>query len=191
MVWFIVLASLAAVCGIGYLFLPVLKKMKGIKPSTKAKDNKEVKKSIRADKKQQKASKKLEKQLEKQEKIVPVKAESVEDPDTKVIENNLDLDGFFNTDFSSQKKDLDDEDSLKASYDDLFDDLFSSEYRANTRKVKDDFYDIVSSDDEEIVDYLDDDIFDSDNKDMAKMIKDLPPEIKAIMLSNVFDKKDI
>ena len=54
MVWFIVLASLAAVCGIGYLFLPVLKKMKGIKPSNKAKDNKEVKKSIRADKKQQK-----------------------------------------------------------------------------------------------------------------------------------------
>ena len=54
MVWFIVFASIIALCGIIYLFLPMFKKLKNSKSVLKSKkEDKEVKKSIKQDKKQQ------------------------------------------------------------------------------------------------------------------------------------------
>lgn len=203
MVWFIVLGVIIALCGIIYLFLPMLKKLKNSKPTSKYKEKKEVKKSIKADKKQQKEDKKLERKLQKQEKAVEPeeKVQVFEDPDTQVIQNNLELDGFFNTDFSSVNKSdyFDENESLKSSYDDAFEDFFSNErfdFSNSKSKIdpyntsEDSFYGNDISGDDDISDFLNEDYF-SDKKDMAKMIKDLPPEIKAIMLSDVFDKKDI
>ena len=181
----------------------MLKKLKNSKPTSKSKENKEVKKSIKADKKQQKEDKKLERKLQKQEKAVKPeeKVQVFEDPDTQVIQNNLELDGFFNTDFSSVNKSdyFDENESLKSSYDDAFEDFFSNErfdFSNNKSKIdpyntsEDSFYGNDISGDDDISDFLNEDYF-SDKNDMAKMIKDLPPEIKAIMLSDVFDKKDI
>lgn len=203
MVWFIVFICIIALCGLIYLFLPIFKKLKGVKPVSKSKEKKEVKQSIKQDKKQQKEDKKLERKRQKQEKseVKEASQSAFEDPDTKVIQNNLDLDGFFNNDFSSAKKEkyFNEKESLKSSYDDAFEDFFSNErfdFSNNKRKIdpyntsEDNFYGNDISGDDDISDFLNEDYF-SDKKDMAKMIKDLPPEIKAIMLSDVFDKKDI
>ena len=190
MVWFIVFASIIALCGIIYLFLPMFKKLKNSKSVLKSKkEDKEVKKSIKQDKKQQKEDKKLERKLEKQEKSSAIEEKKFEDPDTKVIENNLDLDGFFNTDFSSLKKE-EERESIKSSYDDIFDDMFSNEQYSFSGR-KNDNYNFDDIDDAEINEFLEDDMFTFDKNNMSQMIKDLPPEIKAIMLSDVFDKKDI
>ena len=88
MVWFIVLGVIIALCGIIYLFLPMLKKLKNSKPTSKSKENKEVKKSIKADKKQQKEDKKLERKLEKLYTYAHLKHdEDTAEPLAKSLEN--------------------------------------------------------------------------------------------------------
>ena len=195
MVWFIVIAAAILICGLIYLFLPLLKKMKNGK-TAKTSEKSQIKKEIKADKKQQKADRKVERQLQKQEKDQEIISMSQhEDPDVKVEENNLDFDGFFSPDYSSEKQKFDERESLKSSYDDAFEGMFESDAHnsRNRNRERDSFYNIEDfASDNDLADFLNEDAFKSSNKDnMAKMIQDLPPEIKAIMLSDVLDKKDI
>lgn len=193
--WWIAFIVLAAVIGIVYLFLPLIKKGMANAKTKKTKDKTEkkaIKESIRQDKKNQKEQKKLEKQQAKQEsEAKPEKPVKEEDPDLKIDNNNLDIDGFFNTDFNAAKeKDSNKDDILNKEYDDIFDNLFSND-RPSSKSYENDndgTYDPVKE--SEIRDYLNDESSLRENKDIGKMIADLPPEIKALLLSDALDKKD-
>ena len=192
--WWIAFIVLAAVIGIVYLFLSLIKKGMANAKTNKAKDKTEkkaIKESIRQDKKNQKEQKKLEKQQAKQESEAKSEKPVKEDPDLKIDNNNLDIDGFFNTDFNAAKeKDSNKDDILNKEYDDIFDSLFSND-RPSSKSYENDndgTYDPVKE--SEIRDYLNDESDLNSDKDIGKMIADLPPEIKALLLSDALDKKD-
>lgn len=192
--WWIAFIVLVAVIGLVYLFLPLIKKGIANAKTKRTKDKtdkKVIKESIKQDKKNQKEQKKLEKQQAKQEIELKQEKSVKDDPDLKIDNNNLDIDGFFNTDFNAKKeKEANNEDILNKEYDDIFDSLFSNDRPSS--KLNDDFDDVVYDPvkESEIRDYLNDESNLKNDKDIGKMIAELPPEIKALLLSDALDKKD-
>ena len=123
--------------------------------------------------------------------------ESKEDPDTKVNEENLEIKELFEEKPKNYFEESDDSD-LTINQD--FDDLFGSEYipRKSPRIVDKPSFDFISDgsvdgDDEEIKDFLEELKRTSLTKktSLAEEINELPPVIKALMISDLFDKKDI
>lgn len=123
--------------------------------------------------------------------------ESKEDPDTKVNEENLEIKELFEEKPKNYFEESDDSD-LTINQD--FDDLFGSEYIPSKSLRTDDnsSFDFVSDgsvdgDDEEIKDFLEELKRTSLTKktSLAEEINELPPVIKALMISDLFDKKDI
>lgn len=123
--------------------------------------------------------------------------ERKEDPDTKVNEENLEIKELFEEKPKNYFEESDDSD-LTINQD--FDDLFGSESipRKSPRIVGKSSLDFVSDgsvdgDDEEIKDFLEELKRTSltKNTSLAEEINELPPVIKALMISDLFDKKDI
>lgn len=123
--------------------------------------------------------------------------ERKEDPDTKVNEENLEIKELFEEKPKNYFEESDDSD-LTINQD--FDDLFESENipRRSPRIVGKPSLDFVSDgsvdgDDEEIKDFLEELRRTSLTKktSLAEEINELPPVIKALMISDLFDKKDI
>lgn len=174
----IAIIVILAVCLLIYLFFPLLKKIK--KPSSE-------RKKIRLEKKELKKKLKLEK---KQPKEPENEKSKVEDPDIQVEQNNLDVDGFFETNFSPKEES---NIELKNDFDDIYDQLFSdsnqeSEYDKWARERFDFEADYNPSKDDEIGDYD----FEENVKsnDVSSILQNMPDEVKAMVFANILDKKD-
>ena len=111
----IAIIVILAVCLLVYLFFPFLKKFVKSLP-----EKLKLRKKVKTDKKEAKKNLKIEKQqddeMEKEEQ------QQVEDPDIHVEQNNLDIDGFFETNFTPKREE---NNELKNDFDDIYDQLFS------------------------------------------------------------------
>lgn len=188
--WWIMFIVLIAIIGLIYLFLPLIKKSVE-KSKAKSQDKKTLKESIKQDKKNQKEQKKLDKQQAKEEAQEKANEPIKEDPDLKIEENNLDIDGFFNADFNAKKQENLSSEGLNSEYDNIFDKLFSNDRPSSNMQNATDNQSFDAVRESEIKDYLNDDEFSSNQtSDIGKMIAELPPEIKALLLSDALDRKD-
>lgn len=114
-----------------------------------------------------------------------------EDPDTKVNQENLEIKELFE---ETPKDYFEESEDNNLTIKQNFDELFGSD--SNSYKNKNDnSFDYISDgnleDDEEIKDLLEQIKTSSHGNNLAEEIEELPPVIKALMLSNIFDKKDI
>ena len=182
---FYVLLAFVLIFVLGYIFLLFFKKNKA-NIFQKLKENIAKKKELKLEKKQMKLQKKS---LKEEKEEVDVKEEKT-DPDVQVQENGLEYDGFFNNDFSKKEEMIKDEEALNDNLDDLFENLFSD---TNFNKQNKGYnynsnYDLNSNDDLDLNDFDVESFKDGD--DISSVIKNLPPEVKAMLLSNVLNRKD-
>lgn len=186
---FYIILAVVLVFALGYFFLPFFKKNR-TNIFQKLKEKSIKKKELKLEKKQLKLEKKSSKEQKEEIEEDKEEKEKKEDPDVEVQVNGLEYDGFFNNDFSKKEEMLEDEETLNDNLDDLFDELFSD---TNFNKKSRDF-DFNPSDDFNSNDDFDLNDFDverfNDSDDISSVIKNLPPEVKAMLLSNVLNKKD-
>lgn len=172
MVYVLIFIGILILIALVYFFLPFFKN-KNLNIFKKIADRNAKRKQEKEDKKN---SKKLDVNIEKNEKK--------EDTDTKVEENNLEYNGFFETNFAPEEEALKVE-PINEGFDDIFDSLFSDSKPTHS-SLKYSENDLIK--DGEISDFLTTN--NEKSEDISQIISDLPPEIKAMLFSNVLDKKD-
>lgn len=168
-IWIFIVIAILCLAALLYFCRPILKKIKFPK--------------IKFKKKEKKENKKLKINAEPE-------AKQKTDSDVTIEENNLDYDGFFKTDFSAKDDNYGLSETINDSYDDIFEDLFVD---VKPHKKNDNtFSGIQDSElkDSELKDYFSEDYVSSDEKDISKIIQDLPPEVKAMIFANLLDKKE-
>lgn len=191
-----------------YYSIPFFKKFK----------RKEVKDSSKKDEKRAARQEKKDEKREKKQALKEAKAHEnttgtvvsadddffgeKEDPDTKVNYDNFEYDGFFDetpkqtssgfeSDFFEEDENQDFSENIDDMFKNYFNDVRPSE-ELNTPKSKN-----ISSDNEfensdDLQAFLEElNQISSDGGDLSEDFKNLSPEIKALMISNFLDRKDI
>ena len=167
-IWIFIVIAILCLAALLYFCRPILKKIKFPKIKFKKREKKENKKL------------KINAEPEEKQKI---------DTDVTIEENNLDYDGFFKTDFSAKDENYGLSETINDSYDDIFEDLFLD---VKPKRNENTFSEIQDSElkDSELKDYFSEDYVSYDEKDISKIIQDLPPEVKAMVFANLLDKKE-
>ena len=193
MTWLFIILSVAGLGLVLYFAWPVLSKMfKKAKESSKAKKDKKAEKQKNKEAKSEKGEEK--KQQDQNATVVVAGDNFFEDPDTKVNYENFDVGGYFEKEpknmFKEESPFVEDDDFSK-NVDEMFEKYFSNEIRPSERAGYDPFGEMRETDDElrELLEELNSGK--SESTKISEDFKKLSPEMKALMISNFLDRKDI
>ena len=165
------------------------------KTSKKPKKDKSLEKQIKKEEKEQKALEKKQDKKAEQGVIVEAGADFFEDPDTKVNYENFDVGGLFENDetpsFNSNNLFVDDDEDFAQNINDLYDKYFTNDIRPSARSFNPSEM-LENSTDDDLNEFLEQ--MNSQNGDpntISEDFKKLSPEMKALLISNFLDRKDI
>ena len=201
MTWLFVGLGVLIVGILIYYSIPFFKKFKRIEKRDNSK--KEQKRMARQERKQDKKIELKEAKVnEAAGNVVSAGEDFFEDPDKKVNYENFDLGGYF----EETPKNIDnvtsdffeEDDSFSENVDDMFENYFENNIHPSERNSNKNPFAFVSDgsvdgDDEEIRDFLEElnRVSTGDGSELSEDFKNLSPEMKALMISNFLDRKDI
>ena len=203
MTWLFVGLGAAFVGILIYYSIPFFKKLKNVEKKDSSK--KEEKKLARQERKEEKLEKKNNLKQKGQEtsqgSVVSAGDDFFEDPDTKVNYENFDLGGYFeetpkiNNNFENEHFE---DDPFSENVNDMFESYFENDIHPSERTPKGDPFAFISDasidgNDDEIQGFLEElnRVSSGGESNLSEDFKNLSPEMKALMISNFLDRKDI
>lgn len=199
MIWLFVGIAVLVLALIVYFLSPFfikLIKSRKDKPLKQNKKDKSFEKQIKKEEKEKKALEKSQDKQQVEQGVVEVAGDDFfEDPDTKVNYENFDVGGFFENDEMSSfesNKPVFESDDFSDNIDDMFEKYFNNEVRPSDREEYNPFFESGEANEEDLNEFLEQlNSQTGESGSISEDFKNLSPEMKALLISNFLDRKDI